>query len=210
MKMGHMLNKWNWALLENKYSRYAVVGLVACLAITLGMLVFKKPVVILQPYTLKQEAFVTADEAGQSYHEAWGMFLSLLMGNITPGNVQFVRERLEPLLSPRIFQEAMEAIQSQAEIIRKDRISMTFEPRNVVFERASGKVFVFGNSSVISPNGETRRDRRTYEFRIKIDNYLPVVTFMTTYADRPHTLDVLEKQSKAAERAAERASKAAK
>ena len=205
MKMGLMFRRWDGALQENRHSRYVILALLVCLALSLLMLLPKKTVVVIQPYTLKAESFITENAAGQAYHESWGMFLAMLMGNITPGNVNFVRERLEPLLSPRIFQQVVEAIQSQAEIIIKDGINMTFEPRTVVFERESGKVFVFGNATVVSANGETRHDRRTYEFAIDIDNYLPVVQAMTTYSDRPRTLEVLDKQAKTVERQASRA-----
>jgi hypothetical protein len=71
-----------------------------------------------------------------------------LLGNVTPGTVDFVKERLTPLLSPSIYQDVIDAIEIQAQQIKNDRVTMRFEPRFVEYEPKSDKVFVYGYSYV--------------------------------------------------------------
>ncbi|MCV5185818.1 type IV conjugative transfer system protein TraE, partial [Escherichia coli] len=76
------------------------------------------------PFTLTEEAWVTKSNASQSYKEAWGFAFAQLLGNVTPGTVDFVKERITPLLSPSIYQDVIDAIEIQAQQIKNDRVTM--------------------------------------------------------------------------------------
>lgn len=185
MKMDKFLTTWQGVLGENKFFRIIFLGLVISLVLV-SLNVFKKEsVVTIQPYTLTDEAWVSKSSASQSYKEAWGMMLATLTGNVTPATLGFVRERIEPLLSPRIYQEVIEAIEVQAMYIQNDKISIRFEPRRVDYDPRDNKVFVSGDSYLTDPSGETVRDRRTYEYIIDIETYSPVVSYIDTYAGEP-------------------------
>lgn len=170
---------------ENQFFRILFVGLTVALILVSLNSFRSETIVTIQPYTLNDDAWVSQTNASQSYKEAWGLMLATLTGNVTPATLGFVRERIEPLLSPRIYQEVIEAIEVQALYIRNDRISMRFEPRSVIYESDSNKVFVNGDSYLTSASGETIRDRRTYEYVIEIQNHSPVVAYIQTYAGQP-------------------------
>ena len=123
-----------------------VLVMVACnIVLALGLL-FRDTVVTVVPWTLSGQAEVTEDDASQSYKEAWGMAISLLLGNVQPATVDFIAERIKPLLSPEIYHESVDALYSNAQILREERVTLRFEPRRVTYEKTSGRVFVSGYS----------------------------------------------------------------
>ena len=149
----------------------------------------------IQPWTLAEDAQVTRDDASRSYIEAWGFALAELIGNVSPGNVTFIGDRLKPLLDPKIYHTVLEGLESNAQGLMDDRVTMRFEPRRVTYEKSSGKVFVTGYSFIrqgLSFEAE-KREERTYEFVIRIANYAPLIKSIDTYLGNPKTRDVLEK-----------------
>lgn len=133
---------------ENRWNRLVTLGLVVlCLGET-AMLAIRPTVVTIQPWTLTRDAQVTESDASQNYIEAWGLALSELLGNVTPANVDFIADRLGPLLDPQIYHQVIDAVHANAEELRNDRVTMRFEPRRVNFERSTGKVYVTGRSYV--------------------------------------------------------------
>lgn len=189
MKLDRYLTTWQGMLGENRFSRLIILVLLVVLVLVSFKSFQKETVVTIQPYTLTDDAWVSESNASQSYKEAWGLMLATLTGNVTPANLKFVRERIEPLLSPKVYQEVIEAIEVQALYIRNDRLSMRFEPRSVTYEPNGDIVFVTGDSFLTSASGETIRDRRTYEYIIDIKNHQPVVSYIDTYTGSPRLED---------------------
>lgn len=151
---------------------------------------------------LNQGVFIAWKQLGDLYDlishdkipgkEAWGFAFAQLLGNVTPGTVDFVKERITPLLSPSIYQDVIDAIEIQAQQIKNDRVTMRFEPRFVEYEPKSDKVFVYGYSYVKGASSNEERSERSYEFAIKISNYAPVLDYIDTYVGKPRTKTVLE------------------
>ena len=84
---------------------------------------------------------------------------------------------------------------------------MRFEPRRVVYEKSTGKVYVYGYSFVRQGTSfETeRREGRTYEFTLRIANYAPLLMAIDTYEGTPQTRDVVQaKEATEAKRDARR------
>ena len=129
------------------------------------------------------------------------MARSELLGNVTPANVDFIADRLGPLLDPKIYHQVIDAVHANAEELRNDRVTMRFEPRRVNFERSTGKVYVTGRSYVRQGTSleSEKSSERTYEFTIRIANYAPVITHIDTYKGTAQTADV-EQGEKARER----------
>ncbi len=103
------------------------------------------------------------------------------MGNVTPADVSFIRVAIEPLLSPAVYQQVVDALKIQARQIREDRVTLKFQPRQVEYEYETGHVFVTGYSLVSGPSGDEQRQTRTYEFDIDIEQYRPKLSWMDTY-----------------------------
>lgn len=204
MELKEFLKTWEGTQAENRWNRLAIVGLIGLAGLLSVKVMTKDAVVVLQPVTLSEEAWVTKAQASQSYLESWGLFLAQLVGNVTPATVDFLKDRLGPLLAPAIYADVIEAVEVQANQIRNDRVSMRFEPRAIEYELSTNKVFVYGNSFVKGVNGTEERNERTYEFEISISQYQPTVHYMTTYAGRPRTERIVQQHERREEMRIER------
>lgn len=196
MNFKEYLKTWDGLLAENRWNRLMICGLIAVTALLSLKVLSKETVVVLQPVTLSDEAYIIKNDASRSYQEAWAAQLALLIGNVTPASATFMKERIGPLLSPKIYAETMEAVELQVSQIRNDRVSIRFEPREIIYEDGTGKVFVYGNSFTKTVNGKEDRSERTYEFIIEIDNYLPRVTYIDTYSAKPRTLRIVDQEQR--------------
>lgn len=191
---------------ENRLNRIVTGVLVAAVIGEAFVIATRPQIVTIQPWTLASDAQITASSASQSYIEAWGLALAELIGNVQPGSVNFIADRLRPLLDPAIYHQVMDGLQQNAEELRDDRVSMRFEPRTVRFEKSTGLVFVTGTSYVRQGTSlETEQhSQRTYEFGIRIAHYAPLVTHITTYEGGPRTADVLAREKSREEKEAQR------
>lgn len=185
---------------ENRLGRITVLVLAGVVAVQTMFVLNRPTVVTIQPWTLTRDAQLTESSASESYIEAWGLALALLVGNVTPESADFVAKRLRPLLDPRIYHEAIDAVYANAKELKDDRVSMRFEPRLVKFERSTGKVYITGTSYVRQGTSlaAEQSSERTYEFVIRISNYAPLVSFIDTYAGTPRTKEVLEYEERLA------------
>lgn len=198
MKLSTFQQSFSGLKLENHFHRLVTLALLILNGVLLFALLNQKVIVTMQPWTMARDAQVTESQSSQSYIESWGLALAYQLGNITPANVDFVTDHVKPLLSPKIYQAAIDAMQANAESIREDRVAIRFEPKSTTYEKSTGKVFVFGTSFIRSGTGQDkeRREPRTYEFLIKITNYLPEIEHIDTYIGVPHTTTVLEELAK--------------
>lgn len=200
MKMDQFLKTWEGTLSENRFSRLIIIGLIIAIILVSIKAFSRDSMVTIQPYTLTEEAWVMENQASQSYKEAWALLLATLTGNVTPGTVGFIRERLEPLVAPGIYREVMEAIEVQALYISKDRVTMRFEPRSVEYEPERDVVYVYGESYLTGASGESVRDDRTYEYQININNFKPMIMHIDTYSGQPRTQSVLDREKRKEQR----------
>ena len=204
MRLDRLTKTWNGALAENRGHRLVNLVLAVGLVLALVKAFTVDTIVTIKPYTLNEDAWVSQNQSSQSYKESWGMLLASLTGNVTPGSVGFVKERIEPVLSPQIYRDVMEALEMQAISIRRDRVTMRFEPRAVEYEPETDVVYVYGNSYVQGATGDPIREERTYEYVIDIRNYAPVVTHIETYSGRPRTERVRQQMERQLDRQEER------
>lgn len=168
-------------------SRLALAGCSFALALLSYNAVTKSQTVVIQPFGLQKSAWVAEDNASQSYKEAWGLSLAQILGNVSPGNLDFVQKRLSPLFPSSIHEKTMTALRAQVIMMKTNRVTTTFDPKEVVYEKSTDKVFIYGNYVTESPSVKPRKEKRTYEFVINMESYLPQVVELDTYADEPHT-----------------------
>lgn len=201
MNMKSFLKTWEGTQSENKWGRVFTAVLLGVIVALILMVYQKETVVTVQPWTLEEDAWVTKNNASQSYKEAWGLAFSILLGNVQPTTVGFIKDRLAPLLSPAIYQEVVDVLEVQAIDIKKDRVIMRFEPRAISYETKSNKVFVEGLSFIKGASSDRETStRRTYEFEISINSYAPQLTNMNTYEGGARTVKELSKQKNNASR----------
>lgn len=170
---------------ERSGSRFIISGLVVlCLVLSFG-LITKKPVVILVPPDLSQESEIAANNASAPVKKAWGLVVANLVGNVTPGNVEFVQRSLEGLLAPTLYNDLLKSLQDQALTIQEGQMSLSFVPESVTYQKSHNLVFVSGQSTKRGPFSEPVQEKRTYEFEIVVKNYRPYVLTWEAYAGNP-------------------------
>lgn len=193
MNVQRFLQSWEGITAENRWLRLICLGLMI-LSIMMGYMLSQRPIVSnLIPYTLTQDAWVTSNKGSQSYKESWALFLSQLLGNVSPDNVDFISERIVPMLDPRIKNQYVELLEQQALQIKEDRVSIRFDTKYVEFEPTTNKVFVFGNAFESGASNDEKRKPRTYEFIINVQNYVPLVSSIESYTGNPRTQTLIEK-----------------
>lgn len=156
----------------------------------------KRESIILIPPTLTEKVEVVKGRATEGYMKAWGLFLAELIGNVTPENITFIRATIEPLLSPKVYQQLISVIELQAKQISIDKITMSFEAKLVQYEPDEGIVFVTGESIISGPTGEQKRDSRTYEFIINMNGFKPLLDWVDTYKGNARTKKVRDRLKK--------------
>lgn len=182
---------WSGALTENKFLRIGVAGSGIAMVILAYAAVSKPTIVTMVPPNLKQQVWVSEGSAAQGYKTSWGLYMAMLLGNATPGNVDYLKQAIGPVLSPSIYKETMDALNKQSIHIKQDGVTMRFEQRTVQYEKSTNKVFVQGYSYVRGAGGDETRDTRTYEFKINVQDYAPVFTYFDTYSGRARTQEAL-------------------
>ena len=193
MKMKDYLKTWEGALSENRFHRLSVAGMLVIMVILLFMALGKSERIVMQPVTLKNEAWVEKSTASREYKESWGLYLALLMGNVTPDKGGFIIERIKPLLSTQIYNDTINALKRQIEDIKENRATFRFEASDVKYERATGKVFVVGMSFERGSAGDESRSKKTFEYKIEVEQYTPKVTWVDTYKGRARTQEHLRR-----------------
>ncbi len=200
MKFDIFLQTWQGTQRENRWQRALIAVLVVANLLLSIAALSKNTVVAIQPPTLSTSAEIARNHATEPYLESWGLYLAQLIGNVTPGNVSFVRKAIEPLLAPAVYQDVIATLERQSAQIQEDKVTLKFQPRQVVYETQTGHVFVTGYSLVAGPSGDDTRQTRTYEFDIDIEQYRPKLNWMTTYEGRARTQRVREKLTETQQR----------
>jgi len=196
MDIKEFVSTWHGTRVVNKALLIAVVVLAVSNTILVLAALNEKTVVTVVPPTAEGKVKIGSNFASESYIEAWALYMALSLGNSTPNTVRFIRASIEPLLSPLVYNDVMKALSKQVEDIRESNVSLYFEPRRVVREEATKKVFVHGFSVMEAPTGERKRTERTYEFKFEVKNYMPSLTHIDTYPGPPLTKEEIEKQER--------------
>ncbi len=196
MELKKSLQSFQGFQIEARFSRAVIFGLLIIVYFYVFTIANRPQIVTIKPWTLTVDAQVTRNAASRSYLKRWGFALAQVLGNVTPANVDFIYDRLAPLLDPKIYHRVMDSLDANARTLKEQRIAIRFEPRRVTYEKSTGKVFVTGYSFMRegSSLSNEKRQERTYEFLSKIDNYAPVILCLDTYQGTAGTRDVLETQ----------------
>lgn len=194
MTFAVFLDTWRGLHLQNRI----LFGCVACLSVATLVLAWRtfsiETAVILVPEGLNRETRIMKDEADGKFREAWALFYAQLIGNVTPNTADFVEKTLAPSLSSSIYATVMKIVVAQVEDIKRDRVSLIFTPHEVTSEPASGKIFVTGDSVAEGPSGNAEKSTRTYEFKVDIQQYRPILAWVTSYKGAPRTLEELDRE----------------
>ncbi len=205
MDIKRFQTSWAAMVAERNLHRIATPALAIAVLLLIMALVNNKPLVILVPPKLTEQVRISMDSADEAYKRSWGLFVATMIGNVTPGNAEYLLRNVEGLLSPRVYQSIKENLADQVQRIKRESMSITFNPREIQYEIATDRVFVFGRATITGSSGEKAEEARTYEFEIDMVNGIPQVTYFDLYSDKPKTAKVKEHEIRQAERAAKTA-----
>jgi len=172
-------------MLENKGLRLIATIQAVGIILLIVALSNKKPVVILSPPDLPETATITINTASQEYKKSWALFAATVIGNVKPGNVDFVKATLEKLLEPSLYQDIMVGVETQGQEIKNQGLTVTFNPTGVIYDPEKDQVYVTGESATQGAYGDPVREKKTYEIQIRVRNYQPAITHLATYAGGP-------------------------
>lgn len=189
MKTQTLNQSWRGLTVENKFGRIIIVVL-ACVTLFQQIHIMNRDqIVVLPPPIWSSELNVGQGQANEEYLKTIGLAVANFLGNITPANVDFVKNNVARFFDPDVYARIREAIESQANAIKADGLSISFSPRQVLYEPSTQKVFVTGFTRTEGRGGQSESVQRTYEFKFSIVNYIPQATDFTIYRGPPATVD---------------------
>lgn len=151
--------------------------------------------IVFAPSLADEETFVTKSQASITYWENFSMMTSTLLGNLQPGNVDFVISRLRELVAPEAYRAVMDMATKEFDEIQKQSLSLHFEPMRIIYDQPLDTYFVHGRQHVILPSGRPRTQELTYEMRWRLENYRPRLIHVDTYPGEPRTTELLTRQA---------------
>lgn len=178
---------------ESRFKTVLII-LLAISNIIAGVGWFKtRETVVLIPQHLDEIVEVSYSSASKGYKKAWALSMTQLIGNISPSNVEFLLDNLSSMLSPEVFQSLRGRMIKQIQEIQEEQLSISFETQNVVYEKGTDKVFVYGQLEAVGPSRVVRKKMRTYEYKITMRFGRPWVTSFSLYEGPPRTRLELKK-----------------
>ncbi|MDD6317837.1 MAG: TraE/TraK family type IV conjugative transfer system protein [Succinatimonas hippei] len=199
---------FNEATKESRVIKHLIQGGGILCAVLAVYVTFQKPVTVLVPWTAQHSGYVSQDIATESFKISNAMMLATMFGNVNFGSVDLIEQRIAPLLPNDSYQSVMTALRAQAMQFNENHITARFEIVKYVYEPATDKVFITGNYYISANNGPEKHLKRTYEFIIGMESFmpdlnaspdgnikytfLPQILYMNTYEDEPRTLERLK------------------
>jgi len=197
LKFIDLKKNWRELLVENGYVKLILILQAVSILVLIIVLSNQSTVVTVAPPNFTKEISIDKDSGSNAYFEAWGLAISELMGNITSGNVKFVKKSLSEYMSGSVYQEVALELEEQVSAIVDEGIRTSFIPMQVLTEKDSGKVFVTGNHTVSMMGLPDKKHIRTYEFEISVVNYRPVVVGFNVYEMQARTKEVIAQMTQA-------------
>lgn len=181
MEWRQYFSSYKGAIRENKIWRVLALGLLIS-NIVLALSAFgHRDTLVLIPENLSKKVSVGVSVGDRAYKESWGLFFAMLLGNVTPKNIDFVVERTGKYLSPNIYQDTLKEMYAQAKQLKTNNLTISFEPVEVDFDEKTGRVLVKGIALMRGAYGAPQTLPRTYEMGIEVRDYQPVLSYLASY-----------------------------
>lgn len=140
------------------------------------------------PPMLDKPVKVGYAHADEDYYKSWALYVAELVGNLTPGNAEFVAESMGRLFSSADAAQVRSSILSQGRKLRENGVVMFFKANSITYEPDTGNLYVTGDQREVSPNGTSvSAGIMTYQMHIEMQAGQPVLTELKTYTGPAHT-----------------------
>lgn len=154
----------------------------------------KDTAIVLIPPNLSEKAEVAKNKASEGYKKAWAVYVATLIGNVTPENADFVLDSFTGMVTGEIRGIVAEQIAQELDTLKQEKVSSSFEIVRVTYEPETDKVFVTGRNRMTGAGGKTSPTEQTFEFKIDVKQYSPIITHMASYEGMPKLLSVIQKE----------------
>jgi conjugal transfer pilus assembly protein TraE len=201
MEYKKFASTWLSLQASNQFMKMVCLCLMALNLVALIGWMKKDNVVILMPPGLSEKAEISKNKASEGYKKSWAMYTATLIGNVTPENADFVLESFSVMVTGDIRALITEQVAQELETLKQEKVSSVFEIIRVTYEPESDKVFVTGRNRMIGGGGKSTPTDQTFEFRIDVKQYSPIITSMAAYKGGPRLKDfvIAEETKKRAE-----------
>lgn len=153
---------------------------ISCVFLSLKVFNYSETVVLVPPH-LNERVKVALNKSDIGYKKSWGLFFAELLGNATPSNIDFIKESLNNMLSPDVYNEFSAKLEEQILNFKREHLTQRFEPSLVIYDEVLDKVFVTGRSAIQGPSGNEIFSMRTFEFGFEFENFKPMLTYIDTF-----------------------------
>jgi conjugal transfer pilus assembly protein TraE len=179
---------------SNRFLSGCIAGLLLLnFLLTIGWL--KKDVsVILLPPDLSEHSEISKHKASEGYKKAWGMYAATLIGNVTPENADFIIATFSDMVTSDMRSVFFDNIARELDELKNEKVSSLFDIRQVAYEPETDKVFVTGHHRLVGSGGKTKRTQQTFEFKIAVQNYSPIITHMAAYSGSAKLVAIVKKE----------------
>lgn len=193
MKFKMFSDDWRGTRAENTFLRLLIPLLLLSNIATGISLIFRDRETILVPPQISETMRVSAKKADESYKRSWALYVATLVGNITPGNADFINEQLSQVVDAVTYHGMRQQLADQILEIKNNNLTIDFQPNQVIYEDETGRVFVLGRSQTSGSAGKLTRENRVFEVLVEMVNGRPVVNDLQSYQGEARTGQVLER-----------------
>ena len=187
MKLSGFKQSWAQAVRESTTKNLVIAALVATNVIAAIGWIRTEETIVLVPAMLESRMSVKSSDASPEYKKAWALMVAQLAGNVTPGNADLVLDSLGDYLSPDAYHKIAGNLAAQIGDIKRDSLTVSFEPRQVLYEASTNKVYVSGQFASQGVSGSPIKAIRTYEMTVAIRFGRAWITTFKPYQGMPAT-----------------------
>ena len=149
-------------------------------------------VILVPPFQHETIEFING-RANTEFYNQWAWSVSMLVGNITPGNAGFVRGELQRIATPALYRRLMETVDIELQNIVQDNAVVTFSPREVIFDSELNRFFVTGRQTVGGPGVRSPIEKQmTYELGFVTERLRVYLSSFAVYDGKPMTAAIRE------------------
>ncbi|NNH79203.1 hypothetical protein HLH17_16420 [Acinetobacter sp. ANC 5380] len=154
----------------------------------------KRERIVITPPTIDQAYQVQWDSANTEYYQSFAVIISGVIGHTNNQNIENSIKTLNQFLSPSLQRQMAESLRALVLNLPKQNFTSWFTPKEVSYERKTGKIFVSGFLNSSLTGSQIQSQPVVYEYVIKMQSGKPVVTHFDSYAgSKPKTLSTIRK-----------------
>lgn len=145
MRFDRFIKNWKSLLAENFFLK--VTTILFGVGLILNATIFKKnEVIVITPPEVREEYWVTKNNASEEYIEQMGVFFATLTGNLSPQNAAYNINVLLKYVVPDIYADIKSSLMGDAMQVIENNMTVSFFPSDVKVD---------GNT--VTVNGESVR-----------------------------------------------------